>query len=289
MTGIEIEADRNYCADALRRLDPDRWLTALFAPQDRRGDLVAIYAFNLELALVRESVSEPLLGDIRLQWWRDALAAIHAGDRPTQPVARALAAAIRRRGLPQPLLAGLIEARARDLDPAPPATLADLVAYAEACAAPPLLLALGVVEADEAAARRAARFAATAFALAGLMRAVPMHLAQRRIWLPRDLLAAEGLSAENLALPRDAGPLRRAVAPVAAEALRALDAVRTERGRLGKAAARRARPVLLHAALAGLYLRRLVAAGFDPASPLLRIGTPRKQLALIAAIAGGGY
>ena len=68
------ETDASYCANILRRQDPDRYLTALFAPADRRPDLFSLYAFNLELARARESVSEPIMGRMRLQWWRDALA-----------------------------------------------------------------------------------------------------------------------------------------------------------------------------------------------------------------------
>jgi NADH dehydrogenase [ubiquinone] 1 alpha subcomplex assembly factor 6 len=69
MVGPEL----SYCAQQLRRLDPDRYLTALFAPDRRREGLFALYAFNLEVARAREAVREPMMGLIRLQWWRDAL------------------------------------------------------------------------------------------------------------------------------------------------------------------------------------------------------------------------
>ena len=68
--------------EAVRRHDRERYLTALFAPSDRREDLLALYAFNLEVARTRESVREAMLGQIRLQWWRDALDEIQAGSRP---------------------------------------------------------------------------------------------------------------------------------------------------------------------------------------------------------------
>ena len=57
----------------MRRLDPDRYLLAMLAPENTRAALFSIYAFNTEIARIRESVSEALLGHIRLQWWRDAL------------------------------------------------------------------------------------------------------------------------------------------------------------------------------------------------------------------------
>ena len=58
----------------VRAADRDRYISALLAPADRRLDLMTLYAFDAELARIATTVSEPLLGEIRLQWWRDALA-----------------------------------------------------------------------------------------------------------------------------------------------------------------------------------------------------------------------
>src|SRR5689334_20676146 len=66
-------------AALVRRHDRDRYQTALFAPADRRDALFALYAFNYEVARVRENVSQPMLGQIRLQWWREVIAASYAG------------------------------------------------------------------------------------------------------------------------------------------------------------------------------------------------------------------
>ena len=62
-----------HCEALVRAADRERFLTALFAPADRRNALFALYAFNIEIARVREAVREPLAGEIRLQWWSDAL------------------------------------------------------------------------------------------------------------------------------------------------------------------------------------------------------------------------
>ena len=66
----------------MRHHDRDRFQTALFAPAERREALFALYAFNYEIARVREAVREPMLGQIRLQWWREAIAAAYAGEPP---------------------------------------------------------------------------------------------------------------------------------------------------------------------------------------------------------------
>src|SRR5713101_9720914 len=91
------KADRlSPVAALVRRHDRDRFQTVLFAPAARREALFALYAFNYEIARVRESVSEPMLGQIRLQWWREVVAAAYAGDPPRQHVvAEPLAAVIR--------------------------------------------------------------------------------------------------------------------------------------------------------------------------------------------------
>ena len=94
------EADA-YCWNEVRRGDADRFLSALFAPAAQRANLMALYAFNLEVARTREMVHEPMLGEIRLQWWQEAIAEIYAGRSRQHPVCLALADAIVGASLPQ--------------------------------------------------------------------------------------------------------------------------------------------------------------------------------------------
>src|SRR3954452_15251843 len=82
-------------AESLRRHDRDRFLMTLFAPPERRAALVALYAFNFEIAKTREVVREPLLGQIRLQWWREVIDEIYRGTtvrkhEVVQPLAEAI-------------------------------------------------------------------------------------------------------------------------------------------------------------------------------------------------------
>ena len=58
--------------EVVREHDRDRFRTVLFAPADRRDALFALYAFNFEVARIPETVSQPMLGQIRLKWWMDA-------------------------------------------------------------------------------------------------------------------------------------------------------------------------------------------------------------------------
>ncbi len=118
--------------ETVRRSDPDRWLASRFiADAQARADVIALYAFDHVLARVPTMVSEPLMGEIRLTWWSEALDEIYAGGRVrSHPVAQALTEAVRRHGLDRAPLDDLIGARMGDLDAAPFLDEADAAAYA---------------------------------------------------------------------------------------------------------------------------------------------------------------
>ena len=262
----------SYCADQVRRFDHDRYLSCLFAPAGRREDLFALYAFNLEVAKTAEMVSEAALGQMRLQWWRDAIEGIYAGRPARHEVAVPLAEAVRRHGLGRATFERLIEAREFDLDGAPPATLAALVDYAEATSAGLVQLALQVLGAPRsetqggcemqggAEAAAAGRHVGIAWALTGLLRAVPFHAGQKRLYLPRDLGEAAGLKVGDLFELRSTPALRGVVEQVAERAAVHLGEARA----LGARVPRQALPALLPATLASQSLATLEKAGYDP-------------------------
>jgi phytoene synthase len=107
--------------EAVRRHDPDRWLASRFiADREERADVVALYAFNHELARVAGAVTNPIMGEIRLTWWSEALAEIFEGRAVRKhPVVLALSRAIARRGLDRDRLEAMVEARVPELDGAP--------------------------------------------------------------------------------------------------------------------------------------------------------------------------
>src|SRR6185436_17389303 len=117
----------DHCEELVRTGDKDRFLATLFAPQKYRRALYALYAFNLEIARVREVAREPMPGEVRLQWWRDVLGG--AGQEvAAHPVAAALRETVVRYRLPPQVLADLIDARSFDLYD-DPMTLAELEGY----------------------------------------------------------------------------------------------------------------------------------------------------------------
>ena len=107
--------------DLIRRVDPDRWLSSRFiADAGKRADVVAIYAYDHELARAPRVASNPLLGEIRLTWWREMLDEAFEGRTVRKhPTAQALADVIRRHSLPRAPLEAMIDGRYRELDAAP--------------------------------------------------------------------------------------------------------------------------------------------------------------------------
>lgn len=283
------------CRRLARRHDFERYLATLFAPRRARPALWLLLAFNAEIARTREIVSEPAIGQIRLQWWRDVLdAAAEDGPGRQHEVAAPLTAALRAGALEPALLHTLIDGRARDLDDAPMADEAALLDYAARTGgtlAEAMALAArggqtggrqagggqtGGGQAD-GAARQSAQALGTGWALAGILRAAGFHAAQGRQLLPQSALAAGGAGAGGAGardlLERRATPgVRAAAETVAAMARDRLAAA----GRTGGPADR----LLVLKPAAAAWLDRLERAGFDPFAAPDRLA-PARILALM--------
>jgi phytoene synthase len=175
-----------HCAELVRTADRDRFLASLFAPADRRDALHALYAFNIEITRVREAAREPLPGEIRLQWWSDVLNGERAAEAQANPVAAALLATITRYGLVVSTLTALIEAARFDLYDEPMATVADLEAYAKSRSS--VMFALAAQILAGVGAEIAAGPAGIAYAIAGLLRAFPLHASRAQLYAPIELL-----------------------------------------------------------------------------------------------------
>jgi phytoene synthase len=281
---MDAEAAR-YSAEQVRRFDHDRYLCTLFLPEAARADVLALYAFNVEVARIRESVREPMMGQIRLQWWREIIENAPRGDLRNHPVALALASAIRGRSLPLEPFERLLVARERDLGDEAPANLAELEAYAEATSSTLIDLVLAVLGQRGEAAREAGRHVGIAWALAGLLRAVPFHAARRQVFLPHDLTSEAGLDIDSMIEGRP-GEALASVARRIAEAARAHLRAARERHR---DVPRPAVPALLPAVLAGRHLDRLARSGFSLFDGRLQQPTGDRAVRLLWAALRGRY
>jgi len=239
----------SYTAETVRQHDPDRFLLSLFTPPEKREALCALYAFNYEIAKTREVVTETQLGLIRLQWWRDALAGVYERDSvPEHQTLQPLAAAIKVYDLPREAFDNLIYAREFDLEDRLPATRDGMVKYAEYTSAPLLDLSLKVLGETGDTVK-----IATAYALAGLLRAVPVHLSQRRCFLPENLIQRQQITVYDLYDGTGIGKLPPVVADIAEVAGLYL----REAGNVPSPFLRR------QAKLAALYLGKIRACGHD--------------------------
>jgi phytoene synthase len=274
--------DHAYCAAQVRSLDSDRYVTALFAPAPRRADLLVLYAFNLEVARSREAVSEPALGRIRLQWWRDAIAECYAGKARRHQVVQPLAAAIGRHGLSRHLFDRIIDTREVDLDSVPLERLENLVAYADATAGALNRLVLEILGVRGVALEKAAAGVGTAWALTGTIRGLRHLLLTGRHPLPRDFMQKHGLASAALHSLKHSDELCKAVEEIAVIALTTLNDNWVKLP--GKAM-----PAMLPAVLARAYLKRLADTGYNPFDERNLLPLPYRTWRLMVPALTGRY
>jgi 15-cis-phytoene synthase len=198
-----------YCAQLVRQADRDRYIASLFAPAPHRDALYALYAFNSEVARVREAAHQPMPGEIRLQWWREVVDGERAGEASANPVAAALLATIDRYGLATGRLDGLIEAHRFDLYDEPVATIADLEACTAETSSGLIALAANILGVD---AEPAARPAGIAYGIMNLIRAFALHAAHNQLYVPIDLLQRHKVEANEIFSGKSSNGLNMALA-----------------------------------------------------------------------------
>jgi phytoene synthase len=247
-------------ADFVRAHDPDRFLCALFAPAGRRGALLALIAYNHELARAREAVTNPFAALIRLQWWRDTVAEAAAGKPARRhEVAEPLHAAIRAGLLDPEELAALADAREAEAAEEGLPSRAAFDSHLRATAGG-LAVAAGRLLGAEGAALPVLQAVGALYGLAGVLRSVPAHAAGGRCLLPGDALAEAGISPEAVVhTPVAAAPLVRALAAEGAARL-------AEARREARAIPRQAVAAALPGVLAARDLARL-SDGRDVPAP----------------------
>jgi phytoene synthase len=245
---------------ALRENDRDRYLACLLAPADKQAALAALYAFNAEIARVRDVVREALPGEIRLQWWRDALEDTTGGKATGNPLAEALLETVRSDHLPIGVLLDMIDARVFDLYDDPMESRGALEGYAGETAS--ALIQLACLILDPATARAsadAAGHAGVAQTIAGLLLLAPIHRRRGQVYFPADLLAATGLDRDAFLAGDDREALTRAV--------KALAGLGRDHLAKGRAAARSVsvanRPAFATVALSEKVFDRADQAGAD--------------------------
>jgi len=272
-----------HCERLVEAVDKDRFLATLFAPAERRAHLHALYAFNVEIARVREAAHKALPGEMRIQWWRDVLNGRGYGDFKSNPVATAMLDTIQKFRLPAAPLLELLEARSFDLYDDPMPTMSEFESYARSTSSPLIELAAAVlVDGPNAALTEPARHAGMVYAVAGLIRALPIHAARRQLYMPLDLLRRHEVDPDEIFAIKTSPGLRAALNELRALALAHLGDLRATIHTIPAAA----QPAFLPVVLARPMLKRMVRRNYDPFMP----PDPsqwRKQLILWRAAWGG--
>jgi len=257
-----VDANRDLIWWTARNADMDRYLAALFAPQSVRNDLMALIAFNAEIAQIADRVTEPGLGEIRLQWWRDALDALQAGEGTDHPVADALGGIVAAHGELVPLLKGLIDARSFDVVGGVMPDMPSLRAYLHKTAGTLYLLGVKLIAGREIEAEHAVADAGLAFGFTGQLRAMAVSLPRGRCFVPRDLLVERDIDPDNIFRPEHVPRMVEAIQIMTMEAESALGRARQ--------ALRRASP--------GVRKAFLTLALVEPYLTVLAIGRERSLL-----------
>jgi phytoene synthase len=252
-----------FCAELVRGHDFARYASTLFMPVARRRALLAIYAFNVEISRVRDQVSQPLPGEIRLQWWTDMLAGTGQGGVEGNPVAAELGLAIRNCHLPVERLSRLIDEHQFDLYNDPMPTMAALEGYINDTSSALFSLGAAIAGWQSPEIEHLARHAGLAQGIAQVMAALPLDASRRQLLVPLQLLESSGSGLEEVFAGKETPKLRAALDQLIGEAQEHLKTAVA----LMASVPPEVRPVFLPLALVARDLKRMARADSDPFVP----------------------
>lgn len=221
MSSETSRADAAFCTDLVRTRDFRTYAASLFVSPEVRRAWIALAAFNAEVSYIRDHVSQPLPGEIRLQWWRDVLTGEGQGSRgeaEANPVAAELLRAMAQYHLPAEPFVRLIDAHVFDVYDDPMPDMAALEAHCRDTSASLYLLRAQILGAAPGDIARLAEHAGIAEGLVDIMLALPRHAARRQLYLPGDLMSVHGVIAEDVFLQQSNAPLTDALAHLRREA-----------------------------------------------------------------------
>jgi len=262
-----LDQDYAYCAEQLYQHDWDSWLSCLFAPAAVRSHLHALFAFSSEIKRIPLIVSEPGLGEIRLQWWRDALFPAPASISPFEtggqghPLANAVLETIKTYQLPLQPFQDLIEAHVFDLYQDPMQSMSDLEGYyGETIASVLRLASLILAQGQDPGGADCVGHAGVALGLIDLLQSLSRHAARGQIYLPKDVIIKHQLDPQSLLKQQMCPALERALREICDLARQHRTAALSNLGSLQPAA----RSVLLGLARVEPFLARFERRGCNP-------------------------
>ncbi|KDQ11451.1 hypothetical protein BOTBODRAFT_35328 [Botryobasidium botryosum FD-172 SS1] len=265
-----IQDPAAYCRDLVRKHDNDAFLCSYFYPRHLQGAYFGLRAFNVELATVKENVSRTMIGQMRMQFWRDAVKGISEDKPPNHPIALALHAASKQASLPGYHLKRMIDAREQDLQNPTYMTVESLQNYAESTSSTLLYLLLSLLSLSSSSTlSHAASHLGIAHSFATLLRAMPFHASQGRVIIPAEITSKHGVTQEEVV--RKGGSAPGIDDAVYEFATLANDHLITARESFKDGGVPdEAMPIFLTGIPVASYLSRLEAVNFDAFHPSLQ-------------------
>lgn len=190
---------KTICADMVYKDDHNRYLTTLFVDKDKRRSLFALYAFNIEISKVVDISKEPLVSQIKLQWWQDSLDDLKKGQVAKHPVIEELSKALTHHQISIDDLLMMIQARNTELTDETPKTLSALIDYCRQTAGTLNRVSLQVIKnGDHHSHSKQCEDLGTAWGLIGIIRAISFHATAQRCFIPDQLLSEANIKLEDL-------------------------------------------------------------------------------------------
>ncbi|MDG1858766.1 MAG: phytoene/squalene synthase family protein [Emcibacteraceae bacterium] len=272
-----------YCARQVKAHDYDRFLVTLFAPSEVREDLFALYAFNHEVAKIREAVSEPMLGEIRLQWWREAIEGIYDGSPRNHEVVLPLEQAVKRSHVSSESFMKIIDARTADIYDDNPATLADFENYLGSTSGNLTRLAAEMLGERDEQVLSMAYDLGLVWGLIGTIRAIRYHISLSKISLPQELMDEFNITKNDVFSMEENVNLNSLIKALYDSANQYLEQISNDKSKLSK----EMKSLFLLSALSRSYLNTIKGVDYNPFAIDERAGMfPRQCRLFFSALFG---
>jgi len=250
-----------HCLDLVKTNNLDRYLSTLLADIDYRQALFAIYAFDAEVSGITRQVSEPVIGEIRLQWWRETLEHVFEGECDPHPIAKELQTAVHKHALPKHLFTRLIDARQFDLYDEPMGSTDDLITYTNNTATAITDLAAQILIGEEVKEISSLiEKAGIAHGLGKLLSDLPVNTSQKKCYLPADILVKHDLNFKNVLAGEYSTKMQLVISQLCHMVEEQLNQIRHVQKRLKKPVL----PAFYPASLAGLTVKKYAAGTHNP-------------------------
>ncbi|KAJ7985496.1 hypothetical protein DPEC_G00352630 [Dallia pectoralis] len=270
MASVESRHNEKYCLDIVRSRDYDGFVSSLLMPEEARRSSLAVRAFNVELAQVKDSVSQKAIGLMRMQFWKTVVEDIYRDEPSLQPVSAELWRAVRKNYLTKRWLLRIVSEREKDMEDRAYRNLQELEAYSENTQSSLLYLLLESLGVKDVHADHAASHIGKAQGIVTCLRATPYHSSRRKVYLPMDICILHGASQEDFIRGSREQNVRDVVYDIASQAHVHLQHARS----FSKNVPATALPAFFQTVVLEDYLQRVRRVDFDVFHPSLQKRNP---------------